>query len=371
MEEAAVPQTDGPPPLPYSLHDRKRSITIFWTLFVIDTLAQPLILYFTLRYCTDLTLNMVFTISTIALGGVSVFEYFYRLYNLFRKDSRARPLNARKSWLDFFQINFTIVWLILAVELIVGTVQQIPYIRLLAMPLPTVMFYFGAVHLSLDILRMLGYKAPFRISSTPQGSTMPTALYVLVEDIVAVDGGGGQTYRFALRNRYLASPYFRRMLFEMNCFWAGGSLIAAASITAIVFTTPPDVAYTLGWALPFGWAGVWTLITFPWVQAELRREKATWGKIQGHTGVPYTDDITAYARTRLNSFQERVFPFTREKPQPPPSPNSGPLHETTVAENPSQSSHSNAENGIINSDGVVSNANGQEKKRPTEDGADR
>lgn len=116
---------------------------------------------------------------------------------------------------------------------------------------------------------------------------------------------------------------------------------------------------------------MWTLITFPWVQAELRREKATWGKIQGHTGVPYTDDITAYARTRLNSFQERVFPFTREKPQPPPSPNSGPLHETTVAENPSQSSHSNAENGIINSDGVVSNANGQEKKRPTEDGADR
>lgn len=113
------------------------------------------------------------------------------------------------------------------------------------MPLPTVMFYFGAVHLSLDILRMLGYKAPFRISSTPQGSTMPTALYVLVEDIVAVDGGGGQTYRFALRNRYLASPYFRRMLFEMNCFWAGGSLIAAASITAIVFTTPPDVAYTV------------------------------------------------------------------------------------------------------------------------------
>lgn len=27
-----------------------------------------------------------------------MFEYFYRLYNLFRKNSRARPLNARKSW---------------------------------------------------------------------------------------------------------------------------------------------------------------------------------------------------------------------------------------------------------------------------------
>lgn len=113
------------------------------------------------------------------------------------------------------------------------------------MPLPTVMFYFGAVHLSLDILRSRGYKAPFRISSTPRGSPMPTALYVLIEDIVGVDGGGGQKYRHALRNRYLSSPYFRHMLFEMNCFWAGGALIWAAAITAIVFTTPRNVAYVV------------------------------------------------------------------------------------------------------------------------------
>ncbi|KAF4974451.1 hypothetical protein F66182_17647, partial [Fusarium sp. NRRL 66182] len=115
--ETTVETTDGPPPLPYSLRQRKRSIAFFWTLFVIDTLAQPLILYFALRYGTSLSLNLVFSISTAALGGV--------------------PLNARKSWvsvpidlqvkrlmlieeqLDFFQINFTIVWLMLAVELIV------------------------------------------------------------------------------------------------------------------------------------------------------------------------------------------------------------------------------------------------------------
>jgi hypothetical protein len=107
------------------------------------------------------------------------------------------------------------------------------------------MFYFGGVHLTLDVLRMAGFKAPFRISSTHQGSAMPTALYVLVEDIVAVDGGGGQKFRYALRTRYLSSPYFRRMLFEMNCFWAGGSLVAAAAITAIIFTTSEDVAYTV------------------------------------------------------------------------------------------------------------------------------
>lgn len=113
------------------------------------------------------------------------------------------------------------------------------------MVLPAVMFYFGIVYLSLDIFRMLGFKAPFRISSTPKGSVMPTALYALIEDVVAVDGGGGQMYRYALRTRYLSSPYFRRMLFEMNCFWSGGSIIFAAAITAVVFTVQENVAFTV------------------------------------------------------------------------------------------------------------------------------
>lgn len=113
------------------------------------------------------------------------------------------------------------------------------------MVLPTVMFYFGIVYLSLDIFRMMGFKAPFRISSTPKGSVMPTALYALIEHVVAVDGGGGQMYRYALRIRYLSSPYFRRMLFEMNCFWSGGSIICAAAITAIVFTVQENVAFTV------------------------------------------------------------------------------------------------------------------------------
>lgn len=90
--------TDGPPPLPYSLRQHKRSIAFFWTLFVIDTLVQPLVLYFALKYGTNLSLNLIFSISTAALGGVSIFEYFYRLHNLMKKTSKTRPLNARKSW---------------------------------------------------------------------------------------------------------------------------------------------------------------------------------------------------------------------------------------------------------------------------------
>lgn len=317
-----------PPPLPYSLRTRKKSIAIFWTIFIIDTLGQPLILYWTLWYLTDLSHNLVFSVVTAAIGGVSVFEYFYRLYNLRRKESRARPLNAQASWLDFFHINFTLVWLILAVELIVGSVPHEPYVRLIAMVLPTVMFYFGFVHLTLDVLRMMGYKAPFRISSTPKGAPMPTALYALIEDVVAVDGGGGQIYRYALRTRYLSSPYFRRMLFEMNCFWSGGSIIFAAVITALVFTLSEPVAFTLGWSLPFVWAGVWTLITIPWVQSDLRREKEAWAQNVEQGGHPCVDQIAApAARTRLTSVQEAIpsiFPWSRNKQIPPSIPPAAP-----------------------------------------------
>ncbi|KAJ6099222.1 hypothetical protein N7467_000757 [Penicillium canescens] len=325
LANSELPTHTEPPPLPYSLHTRKKSILFFWTIFVIDTLGQPLIFYWCLWYLTDLSHNVVFSIVTASLGGVSVFEYFYRLYNLFRKNSRARPLNARVSWLDFFQINFTIVWLILAVELIVGSVPHEPYVRLIAMVLPTVMFYFGIVYLSLDIFRMMGFKAPFRISSTPKGSVMPTALYALIEDVVAVDGGGGQIYRYALRTRYLSSPYFRRMLFEMNCFWSGGSIVFAAAITAVVFTVEEPVAFTLGWSLPFAWAIVWTIITIPWVQSDLRREKRAWAENRGQGGIPWVDDISApTARTRFASMQASVNPWARDKHSAPSTPSEAP-----------------------------------------------
>ncbi len=47
-----------PPPLPYSLRDRKKSIAFFWSLFILDCVAQPLALYFGLWYGTNLSHNL-------------------------------------------------------------------------------------------------------------------------------------------------------------------------------------------------------------------------------------------------------------------------------------------------------------------------
>lgn len=58
MENPETSSTnDGPPPLPYSLLQHKWAIIFFWGLFVIDSLVQPLVLYYTLRYETSLTLH--------------------------------------------------------------------------------------------------------------------------------------------------------------------------------------------------------------------------------------------------------------------------------------------------------------------------
>lgn len=69
MEEGTASSIPSePPPLPYSLRDRKKSITIFWTIFIIDTLGQPLALYWALWYATDLSHNVgMFEVAVVYL----------------------------------------------------------------------------------------------------------------------------------------------------------------------------------------------------------------------------------------------------------------------------------------------------------------
>ena len=86
-----------------------------------------------------------------------------------------------------------------------------------------------------------------RLSSTPCGTTTRPGVFVLVEDIVGVDGGGGQAYRRALVTRYETSVVFRRLLTQLNWFWGIGSLLAAVGVTAIVFVVDDmNVVFALG-----------------------------------------------------------------------------------------------------------------------------
>ncbi|KAI1343045.1 hypothetical protein F5Y15DRAFT_371911 [Xylariaceae sp. FL0016] len=285
--QAGVPFEPVPPPLNYTLRTRKLAIFYFWTITVFDSVVCPIVLYFGLWYGVGpgnpsnqkLSANTVFSIVTAAIGGAAIFEYFIRAWRLWKKDSTCRVIGAQDArWLfDWFHWFYTLAWLVVMVELIIGSIQEDPYILLLSMPLPTMLYVFGTLLLVMDICRYFRVPAPLRISSIPRGSQLRPGIYPLIEDICAVDGSGGTAFRIALDKRYEASHVFRTMLRKLGIFWAVGAEGCAVMLTILIFVLAnKDIAYAIGWGVPFVWAGFWSLATIWFVQRELEKERVLW-----------------------------------------------------------------------------------------------
>ncbi|OIW23812.1 hypothetical protein CONLIGDRAFT_585313 [Coniochaeta ligniaria NRRL 30616] len=286
----APPFLPEPPSLNYTLRTRKLSIFIFWFLIVFDSVVLPIALYFALWYGVGpgtntpterkqkLSANAVFSIVTAAVGGASIVEYFVRLRRLWRKNSTCRVIGARRWYLDAFHWNYSLGWIVVMVELIVGTVPEFPPIRLLSMPVPTMVFVLATELLVVDILRVFHVPAPVRISSVPKGAQLRPGIYSLIEDICAVDGSGGTEFRTALDTRYAASHIFRTMLRRLGVFWAVGGEACAIVCTILIFTINAEAGYVIGWSVPFIWGGVWTLCTFWYVNKQLKIERQEWSK---------------------------------------------------------------------------------------------
>jgi len=130
----------------------------------------------------------------------------------------------------------------------------------------------------IDIMRYFKIPAPIRISSLPRGSALRPGIYSVIEDVCAVDGSGGTEFRQRLNLRYQASHYFRQMLHRLTLFWAFGALAIATVTTALIFTVNRNVAYVLGWTVPFGWALVWAGLTTLYVQKNLKKERKVWAE---------------------------------------------------------------------------------------------
>ncbi|KXH30153.1 hypothetical protein CSIM01_00867 [Colletotrichum simmondsii] len=287
-----------PPPLNYTLRTRKTAIALFWTLILFDSIAMPIALYFGLWYGVGpgtntptqknekLSPNAVFSIVTAAVGGASIVEYFVRFWRLWRKGSKCRVIGAHRWYLDWFHWNFSFAWIIIMIELIVGTVPRNPPIRLLSMPVPTMLLVFGTQLLLIDALRALHIPSPLRISSVPRRAQLRPGIYSLIEDVCAVDGSGGTDFRVALDRRYEASHVFRAMLRRLGVFWAVGAEGCAVLCTALIFgLRSGEAAYVVGWSVPFVWAGVWTVATFWYVKRELKIEAKAWREEVARKGV--------------------------------------------------------------------------------------
>lgn len=61
---------------------------------------------------------------------------------------------------------------------------------------------------------------------------------------------------------------------------------------------------------------------------------------RNHGGEPFTDDITANPRTRMNSFQARILPFTNREKQTSPTRSSSTTEEASAAVHDNVADHS-------------------------------
>jgi hypothetical protein len=128
-----------------------------------------------------------------------------------------------------------------------GTGADPPDIRQASMPQAIVLYLAGAQLVITGAMHAMRLKTPIRLSSTSSGGLTPVGVYVLMEDIVAVDGGGKESFRTALAERYNASPRFQEMLAQLNWFWGIGSLLVAGVVTVLAYVLhDSNVIFALG-----------------------------------------------------------------------------------------------------------------------------
>ncbi len=236
----------GLPHLPFNLREHTRAIAIAWSVLVISSGLLPIIGYFALEYGTDLKLNIVLAPFLGLTGVTSIFSLIKRSWDLTKKNSDCRPLGQQSRWaLDFFGWNFLFGFIVITVLISVGIGLEL--LRAVSLPLSLLVFYVSLELLVVQAMMSAGVRAPFRCSSVAKGDVLKSGVSVIVEDVVAVDGGQGQSFRRAWRDRYEASQVLRAHLRMMDLLWACSGLVVVAVVCGVVFGVQNrDVGYAVG-----------------------------------------------------------------------------------------------------------------------------
>ncbi|KAK8919767.1 hypothetical protein H634G_03000 [Metarhizium anisopliae BRIP 53293] len=269
------------PQLPFTWHHGRRRWRLFLFAFFafVDASVVPIALYYALNYAGHVEGWIIFAVVTTIWGGPTYLEFAVRTFRLIKKERFYRPLGTDSRWC-FDMLTWASVITITAVTalFIVGSAPHIVWLRVLCMPAPAILYCLGGVMALIMLWHVMGWKAPFRISSTAKGEPVLPAAYYFIEDVIAVNAKAGRPYREALAARYKASPRFQRMLYVQSIFWSIPALVLAAALTviAVVHQVPATVAYGICWAVPFIWCAVWGGISVWWCKRDMIRERLEW-----------------------------------------------------------------------------------------------
>ncbi|KAI1073960.1 hypothetical protein F5B20DRAFT_475491 [Whalleya microplaca] len=266
----------GLPRLNYNLWDHKLKLFLVGGLLLLEGSILPIILFYPLWFATDLRHGILFAIITSFFGLVSGLEFAHRSWRLILKADTYRPLDGKRWRFDFTHITLSIGYTVMTGILIGASIPHEPLVRPLAMPLPLFFIEVGALALATGLMAALGMNTTCKVSSVPKGEPIPPVLLTFIEDVVAVDGGAGQSYRRRVLERYKVSRKFRALIKGLNWFWGVGCILVGAGSLAVVWTVPQVIGYGIGWGAPLAFTVTWTFITIFWVRRSLRVEKKRW-----------------------------------------------------------------------------------------------
>jgi len=287
-EDIPASNYSGPPPLNFRINGtRERYAIIFFALIFVETCILPLILFYSLRWGAHLSATKNLAIITSLVGTVSGIKLAQRTYFLWVKtghESR-RPIGAGRWGVDFFHIVINVALFGFFTPLIIGSSLTPASVPVVAMALPCFMLVM-CIPMLISGLFPNHFRMPFRVSSFQPGHVLPPLTYTIVEDVVAVDGGGLLEFRQAWRSRYEASRVMRKLMRDISLLWGISGCVLAAGLIAIAWTTAEDVGYGLGYSMPWLWAMVLTVATIVRVKLELEREAREWDDTAVHKEKP-------------------------------------------------------------------------------------
>lgn len=157
------------PQLPFTWHHGRRRwrLYLFAFLFFVDASAVPIALYYGMHYAGGVEGWIIFAVVTTVWGGPTYLEFGIRTFRLMRKERFYRPLGTESRWC-FDMLTWTSVITITAVTalFVVGSAPHEVWLRVLCMPAPAILYCLGGVMAIMMLYTVMGWRAPFRISST-------------------------------------------------------------------------------------------------------------------------------------------------------------------------------------------------------------
>ncbi|KAN0106849.1 hypothetical protein V8E51_009725 [Hyaloscypha variabilis] len=262
--------SSSPPPLSFSPWDKKPSIIVCTLGLLFFDLALPCLIYYTLYAYTSLNIEINLGISCASLGLGEMLELPLRGYRLFKYPEIYAPLGQQRKW----GFDFLFWWYLVAT--VIGIV---PYVMSTSLDEPILWLFlftpgFLAVFASATAaVSLVPFRLPFRVSSDGKGERCKPFTYYVIEDFVAVDADQRRGYREELRERWNASPVFRRLLWEVNLWWTVGGGVYTGGLAGITWGCDFNTAYGLSFGVLFIWIGVWAAVTWWWVRRKLRIER--------------------------------------------------------------------------------------------------